>query len=103
MKGVAFMRIILKIIAAPFAVVLTIAVAMFIFLFVLSEKILSLVSGLMALFGIAVMIFQREWVGGGVFLFLAFLASPVGIPAIAEWLISKLYGLNHALRDFIMS
>jgi len=87
MKGVAFMRIILKIIAAPFAVILTIAVAMFIFLFVLSEKILSLVSGLMALFGI----------------FLAFLASPVGIPAIAEWLISKLYGLNHALRDFITS
>jgi len=97
------MRIILKIIAAPFAVILTIAVAVFIFLFVLSEKILSLVSGLMALFGIAVMIFQREWLGGGVFLFLAFLASPVGIPAIAEWLISKLYGLNHSLRDFIMS
>ena len=97
------MRIILKIIAAPVAVILTIAVAMSIFLFVLSEKILSLVSGLMALIGIAYMIFEREWVGGGVFLFLAFLTSPMGIPAIAEWMIGKLYGLNHALRDFITS
>jgi len=103
MKGVALMRIILKIIAAPFTVILTIAVAVFIFLFVLSEKILSLASGLMALFGIAVIIFQREWLGGGIFLFLSFLASPVGIPAIAEWLLGKLYGLNHALRDFIAS
>lgn len=103
MKGVALMRIILKIIAAPFVVVLTIAVAMSIFLFALSEKILSLASGLMALFGIALMIFQREWLGGGVFFFLAFLASPVGIPAIAEWLIGKLYGLSHTLRDFITS
>ncbi|MGI5891121.1 MAG: CD1845 family protein [Bacillota bacterium] len=87
------MRIILKIIAAPFAVILTIAVAMFIFLFFLSEKIL----GLMALFGIAIMIFQREWLGG-VFLFLAFLASPMGIPAIAEWLLGKLYGMNQELH-----
>lgn len=101
MKGVTLMRIILKIIAAPFAVVLTIAVAMFIFLFALSEKILSFASGLMALIGIALMIFEREWLGGGVFLFLAFLASPVGMPAIAEWLIGKLYSLNYALRDFI--
>ena len=60
MKGVALMRIILKIIAAPVAVILTIAVAMSIFLFVLSEKILSLVSGLMALIGIAYMIFERN-------------------------------------------
>ena len=95
------MQIILKILAAPFAVVLTIAVAIFIFLFALSERILSFASGLMALVGIARMIIAREWLGGGVFLFLAFLTSPVGIPAIAEWLIGKLYSLNYALRDFI--
>jgi hypothetical protein len=97
------MRIILKIIAAPFMVVLTIMVAVLIFLFAYSEQILNLASGLLALIGIALMVFLREWVGGGVFLGLAFLASPVGLPAIASWLIEKLDDLKYSLRDFITS
>ena len=35
------------------------------------------------------------------FLVLAFLISPYGIPAIAEWLVNKLHNLNFALRGFI--
>lgn len=33
---------------------------------------------------------------------LSFLISPLGIPAIAEWLIDRLNGLNYLLRDYIM-
>ena len=40
-------------------------------------------------------------VGGIVFLVLAFLVSPFGVPAIAEWLVDKLHSAKFALRDFI--
>lgn len=42
-----------------------------------------------------------QTVGGIVFLVLAFLVSPYGIPAVAEWLVDKLHSLNYALRGFI--
>ena len=42
-----------------------------------------------------------QTLGGIVFLVLAFLISPYGIPAIAEWLVDKLHNLNFALRGFI--
>jgi multisubunit Na+/H+ antiporter MnhG subunit len=38
---------------------------------------------------------------GIVFLILAFLLSPFGIPAIAEWLVDKLNDLKENLKDFI--
>lgn len=42
-----------------------------------------------------------QTVGGIVFLVLAFLASPFGVPAIAAWLVDKLHWVKFALRDFI--
>ena len=42
-----------------------------------------------------------QTVGGIVFLVLAFLVSPFGVPAIAEWLVDKLHSAKFALRDFI--
>ncbi|MCC8123581.1 MAG: CD1845 family protein [Oscillospiraceae bacterium] len=34
---------------------------------------------------------------------MSFLISPLGIPAIAEWLLDRLEDLNCSLRYFIMS
>ena len=42
-----------------------------------------------------------QTVGGIVFLVLAFLVSPFGVPVIAEWLVDKLHSVKFALRDFI--
>ena len=42
-----------------------------------------------------------QTVGGIVFLVLAFLVSPFGVPAIAAWLVVKLHWAKFALRDFI--
>lgn len=39
--------------------------------------------------------------GGVVFLVLAFLVSPFGIPAIADWLMDRLYSLKYSLQSFI--
>lgn len=69
------MRIILKIIAAPFVLALILAVAVLSFL--------SCIAGALC------------W--------LAFLVSPFGLPAIGEWLLERLYGVKYALQDFMFS
>jgi len=38
-----------------------------------------------------------------VFLFLSFLISPFGLPAIAEYLIAGMNSINSSLRYFIVS
>ena len=92
--------IVLKILAAPFAVVLTILAAVVSFLFCVAGAVC--VVGCVALTLLAVVLFiGGQTLGGAVFLVLAFLVSPYGIPAIADWLVERLYSLNYALRDFI--
>ena len=94
------MRIILKIIAAPFVVVLTILWAIMVFLFCWAETILKFLSGITGLIAI-IMLIAGQTQGGIVFGVIAFLISPIGIPAIAKWLIDKIDDLNATLKGFI--
>ena len=95
------MRIILKIIAAPFVLALTLTVGVLSFIFSLASwafNILCLLCAVTALFA--------WFVGGDAFwgvrgLIIAFCVSPFGLPAVAEWLICKLDGLNCSLKCFI--
>ena len=95
------MRIILKIIAAPFVLALTLTVGVLSFIFSLASwafNILCLLCAVTALFA--------WFVGGDAFwgvrgLIIAFCVSPFGLPAVAEWLIGKLDGLNYSLKCFI--
>ena len=92
--------IVLKILAAPFVVVLTILAAVVSFLFCAAGAVC--VVGCVVLTLLAVVLFiGGQTLGGVVFLALAFLVSPYGIPAIADWLVEWRYSLNYALRDFI--
>jgi len=92
--------IVLKILAAPFVVVLTILAAVVSFLFCVAGAVC--VVGCVVLTLLAVVLFiGGQTVGGIVFLVLAFLVSPFGVPAIAEWLVDKLHSAKFALRDFI--
>jgi hypothetical protein len=94
------MRIILKIIAVPFVVVLTILVAVMLFFFQLSGWIFWLASSILG-FGGAALLFTGDTVSGIVVLVMAFLVSPYGLPAIAEWITILLDDLNHSLKCFI--
>ena len=96
------MRLILKLIAAPFVVLLTVLVAVLLFLFSLSSFLLTAASVIMALLGVG-LFFISYPVGGVIYLVIAFLLSPYGLPAIAEFIISALDGLNYSLRRFIRS
>ena len=87
--------IVLKILAAPVMVALSLLAAMVTFLFCVASAVcvLTLLSLILFISG--------QTVGGIVFLVLAFLVSPFGVPAIAEWLVDKLHSAKFALRDFI--
>ena len=92
--------IILKILAAPFVVVLTVLAAVVSFLFCMATAVFVVACVVLTLLAVALFI-SGQTLGGIVFLVLAFLISPYGIPAIAEWLVDKLHNLNFALRGFI--
>ena len=96
------MRILFKIVAVPFVVALTIIVPVLTFLFCYAATFLAVVSGIGVLISVVFFI-TKETLGGCVFLTISFLISPLGIPAIAEWLIDRLDGLNCSLKNYITS
>lgn len=97
------MRLIFKIFALPFLLVLSLLAAVLMFLFDVAGWFLSLASGILAVIAVGLFVLQHQPVGGVAFLVLAFLLSPYGLPAIAEFLIGLLDELNYFLRRFITS
>ena len=87
--------IVLKILAAPVMVALSLLAAMVTFLFCVASAVCEM--GCIVLTLLSLILF----IGGIVFLVLAFLVSPFGVPAIAEWLVDKLHSAKFALRNFI--
>lgn len=96
------MKLILKIIAIPFMLILTIGTPVFVFLFCYAAVFMEIASGIGVLLSIALLL-TGEKLGCCVFLFLSFLLSPFGIPAIGEWLADRLRSINCSLRYFIVS
>ena len=92
--------IVLKILAAPVMVALSLLAAMVTFLFCVASAVCELGCIVLTLLSLILFI-GGQAVGGIVFLVLAFLVSPFGVPAIAEWLVDKLHSVKFALRDFI--
>ena len=97
------MRLIFKIFALPFLLVLSLLAAELMFLFDVAGWFLSLPSGILAVIAVGLFVLQHQPVGGVAFLVLAFLLSPYGLPAIAEFLIGLLDELNYSLCRFITS
>ena len=97
------MRLIFKIFALPFLLVLSLLAAVLMFLFDVAGWFLSQSSGILAVIAVGLFVLQHQPVGGVAFLVLAFLLSPYGLPAIAEFLTGLLDELNYSLRRFITS
>jgi len=94
------MRIIFKILAAPFVPVLTVLWAVLVFVFCFGATVLNLLSGVGVLLAI-VLFCMGQTTGGIVFAVIAFLISPVGLPAIVSWLIDKIFDVKENIKDFI--
>ena len=96
------MRIILKIIVAPFVLALILAVAVLSFLSCIAGALCWQACTVFVLLA-ACGFFAGLHTGCIAMLVLAFLVSPFGLPAIGEWLLERLYGVKYALQDFMFS
>ena len=94
------MRTILKIIAAPFVLVLILAVAVISFLSCIAGAVCWLACTVFVLLAACAFLLPTGCI---VALVLAFLVSPYGLPAIGGWLLDRLYGVKYALQDFMCS
>ena len=95
------MRIILKIIAAPFVLALTIIVAILSFLLCLSAGVLSVLAFVLGGAGVLMLTVQGDMFNGIALLVMGFVLSPFGLPALAGWLLDRRDDFNYALRSFI--
>ena len=94
------MKILLKILVAPFALALSLLAALLVFLFDICAVLLTITSVILAVLGVA-LFFTPTPIGGIVFLFLAFLLSPYGLQAAAGSLLWALDGGKSALYRFL--
>ena len=92
--------IVLKILAAPLVVALILLVAIVSFLHCVASALCHVGCVVLTLLALVLFI-GGQTLGGAVFLVLAFLVSPFGIPAIADWLMGRLYSLKFSLQSFI--
>ena len=94
------MKLLLKILAAPVIVVLTVFVWVCVLILHISALILGLAGPVVALLGLAVLI-TYSVKNGIILLVIAFLLSPFGLPMLAVRVLGLLQDVNYALRDFI--
>ena len=96
------MRLILKLLAAPFALAFSIAAALFSVLLSVSDRIFGIASGLAFLASVLLLVVGQT-AGGIAFLGVTFLVSPFGIPALAGLIGRGLDSAGGVLRAFIFS
>ena len=95
------MKILLKIVAMPFIMVLTVTVAFSYFIFSVSEWICTVAAVLLAALGAFTFIPGGTVFNSIVLLVLGFLISPLGLRAVIEWFIDRMADLNDSLKEFV--
>ena len=93
-------KLILKIVAAPVVVLLTLAIWICVGLVYVSGLVLGLLSMVIALLGVAVLVTYSPK-NGLILLVIAFLISPFGLPQLAFWLLGKVQNLKFAIQDLV--
>ncbi len=96
------MKLIGKILALPFILALTLLVAVLSFLLSLSGWLFSLAASLLGILGILALVMDYGVAVGVPALVMAFLISPFGLPAVADWMIDKLDDLNYSLKSLVV-
>lgn len=92
------MRIILKILTAPFVLLLSLVLGVLTLLHTLTTGVLSILALIAAACGLFACTIGGNLASGVRVLSVAALISPFGLPALSEWLILKLGDLKYTLR-----
>ena len=94
------LKMLCKVLMVPFVLSLILFTAMMKFLFSIGSFLLTAASVVLVVLGIS-LFFTPTPLGGVVFLFLAFLLSPFGLQAVADFLIEVLDGGKNALCRYL--
>lgn len=94
------MKIVLKLLAAPVVMILTVFVWLCAMLLHISAFIFGLAGTVVGLLGLAVLVTYSVQ-NGIILLIITFLISPLGLPMLAVRVLGLLQDANYALRDFI--
>lgn len=94
------LKLLLKIVAAPVVLLLTVVIWTCVGLVYVSGLVLGLLSTVIALLGVAVLVTYSPQ-NGLILLVIAFLISPFGLPKLAFWLLGQVQGLKYAIQDLI--
>lgn len=96
------MRLILKLLALPFMLAMSVLYGVCKFFVIASGAVLGILSGIVFLIALGILFTAGLWAGVA-WMAAAFIISPYGLPMLAAWLTGKLGGVSYALRDFIVS
>ena len=94
------LKLLLKIVAAPVVLLLTVAIWTCVGLVYVSGLVLGLISMVIALLGVAVLMTYSPQ-NGLILLVIAFLIGPFGLPKLAFWLLGQVQGLKYAIQNLI--
>lgn len=92
------MKILMKLLAAPVVLVLMLFVWVCSALLYCSAFVFGLTGTIIGLLGLAVLV-TYSVKNGIILLVIAFLASPMGLPMAAAWLLGKVQDLRYAIQD----
>lgn len=92
------MQIILKILAAPCVLLLSLVLGVLTLLHTLTTGVLSILALIAAACGLFACTIGGDPASGVRVLIVAALVSPFGLPALSEWMILKLGDLKYSLR-----
>ena len=92
-------RLVLKIAVAPIVVALALFVWFCTWLVCMSSVVLGLVSAVLFLLALAILLLTVSVEGFIVYLLLAFLVSPFGLPMVALWLLGKVQGARRLIQE----
>ena len=95
------MRLLLRILAVPVVVILTLFVWICSAILYCSAYLLGLVSSLVGLMAL-VMFISGSVRNAILLLILAYLISPLGLPMAAAWLLARVQDLRYAIMDAVV-
>lgn len=90
----------LRILLAPVALLMTAFLVPLALLLALSTRVLAIISTIGVLLSLLLFV-SGDHHNGGIFLLLAFLISPYGLPMIAEWLWKRLADARGIMWRFV--
>ena len=93
-------RLIGRILLAPAVLLLTVIIFLLALLLALSTRVLAIISSLGVT--LSLLLFATgDYKNGGIFLLLALLISPYGLPMIAEWLWKRMADVRGVMWRFV--